>query len=123
MHRVRVGGLKASVGLNPEPGHVFRIDVVVDAGRLHLLTIITRMRDALAVRATVSSGRIAARSGPIAVEWTAENRQRSARRVAVKRKELPIERHQLRRRLIGRPGYGVRSTVRKLLQDIVLKCQ
>src|ERR1035438_6275349 len=81
------------------------------------------MRNALAVRATVSSGRIANCSGPNAVERTAENRQRSARGVAVKRKELLIKRHQLRRRLIGRPGYGVGSTARKLLQDIVLKCR
>src|SRR5258708_26639651 len=81
------------------------------------------MRNALAVRATVSGGRIAARRHPIAVEWAAENRQRSARGVAVQRKELLIKRHKLRRRLIGRAGYGVRSTARKLLQDVGLKCR
>ena len=121
--RIGIGGLKASVELKPEPGHVLRIDVVVDARRLHLLAIVTRMRNALAVRATVSGGRIAARSAPIAVEWTAENRQRSARGVAVQRKELLVKRHELRRRLIGRAGYGVHSTARKLLQDVVLKCR
>src|SRR5260370_11567917 len=79
------------------------------------------MRNGLGVRATVSIGRIAARSCAIAVEWTTENRQRIPRGAAVERKELLIEGHQLRRRLISRSGYGVHTTARQLLQNIALK--
>ena len=67
--------------------------------------------------------RIAARGGPIAVERAAENRERGSRRVAVKRKELLVERHELGRWLISRSGYGVHAAARQLLQDIVLKCR
>jgi hypothetical protein len=88
---------------------------------LHLLAIVARMRNALPVRATVSIRRIAARGGPIAVEWTTENRERSSRRVAVKRKELLVERHELGRWLISRSGYGVHAAARQLLQDVILK--
>ena len=94
---------------------LFGVDVVVDASRLHLLAIVARMRNALAVRATVSVGRIAARGGPIAVERAAENRQRRPRGIAVQRKELLVERHELGRRLISRSGYGVHAAARQLL--------
>ena len=57
--RVGVSSLEAGVGLKAEPGHIVRVDVVVDAGSLHLLAIVARMRDALAVRASVSIRRIA----------------------------------------------------------------
>ncbi len=59
------------------------VDVVIDARRLHLLAIVARMRNALAIRASVSIGRIAGRGGSIAVERAAENRERSSRGVAV----------------------------------------
>ena len=49
--------------------------------------------------------------------------QRSPRGIAVQRKELLVERHELRRRLISRSGYGVHAAARQLLQDIVLKCR
>ena len=57
--RIGVGGLKSGVGLKPEPGDVFRIDVVIDAGGLHLFAIVAGMGNALAVRATISIGGIA----------------------------------------------------------------
>src|ERR1035438_9279984 len=79
------------------------------------------MRNALPVRATVSIGKVAACGGPIAVERTAENRERCPRRIAIKRKELLVERHKLGRWLIGRSGYGVHPTARQLLQHILLK--
>src|ERR1700686_3206405 len=79
------------------------------------------MRNALAVRATISIGWIAACGVSIAVEWTAENCERSSRGIAVQGKELLVERHELRTWLISRSGYGVHSTPRQLLEDIVLK--
>ena len=102
---------------------MLRVDVVVDASRLHLLAIVARMRDALPVRAAVAIGRIAAGSAPIAVERTAENRERRARGIAVKRKELLVERHKLGRRLVSRSGDGVHPAARQLLQNIILECR
>src|ERR1035441_6280077 len=124
--RIGIGGLKSGVGLKPEPGSVLGVDVVVDASRLHLLAVITRMRNALPIRATVSirrSAGVAARAAPIAVEWTAQNRERSPRGIAVKRKKLLVERHELGRWLISRSGYRVHAAARQLLQHIVLQCR
>src|ERR1039458_6857605 len=81
------------------------------------------MRNALAVRATIAIRRIPAAGSSIAVEWTTENRERSPRGIAVKRKELLVEGHELRRGLIGRSGYGINATARQLLKNIVLKCR
>src|ERR1700691_821206 len=100
-----------------------RVDVVIDATRLHLLVVITRMRNALPVGAPVARGWSATRSAPIAIEWTAENRQWSPGGFAVKRKELFIERDELGRWLIPGSGYGVHTSARQLLQDIILKCR
>ena len=59
--RVGVGGLQAGVGLKAKPGGVVRVDVVVDAGRLHLLVVVAGMRNALPIGAAVSVRRIARR--------------------------------------------------------------
>src|SRR5579864_7888202 len=88
---IGVSRLKPRVGLKTKPCHVLGVDIVVDSSRLHLLAIIARMRNALAVRATVSIGWITACNGRIAVEGTAQNRERSPRGVPVERKELLIE--------------------------------
>ncbi len=98
---IGVGSLEPGVGLKAEPRHVVGVDVVVDAGRLHLLAIVARMRNALAVRASVSIRWIAARRGPIAIERAPEYRERRAGGIAIQRKKLPVERHQLRRGLIA----------------------
>ena len=97
------------------------VDVVIDARRLHLLAIVARMRNALAVRASVSIGRIAAGRGPVAVERASENRERSSGGVAVQRKKLLVERHQLGRGLIRRSGDGIHAAARQLLQHVALK--
>src|SRR5579862_85919 len=52
--RVGISGLYSIVELKTEPRCISLVDVVVDAGRLDLLMVITQMRDALPVRATVS---------------------------------------------------------------------
>ena len=52
---VCVGGLQTGVGLKAKPCGVVRIDVVVDAGRLHLLMIVAGVRDTLPIGAAVSS--------------------------------------------------------------------
>src|SRR5271170_1436533 len=93
--RVGVGRLEPSVRLKPEPRGVFLIEVVVNASRLDLLVIIARMRDALAIRATVSIVRNRRRSAP-RNEWAAENRERRSVRIPVEREHLLIERHRLR---------------------------
>ena len=41
--RVGVCGLQAGVGLKAVPGDVLVVDVVVDAGGLHLFVIVARM--------------------------------------------------------------------------------
>src|SRR5579864_5629 len=103
--RIGERSLHSSVSLEAEPGHVLPVDIVIDASRLYLLAIITRMRNALAARATISVGGRAARDGPVTIKRTAQNRERGSRGVAVKRKELLVERYELGRWLIGRSGY------------------
>ena len=88
---IGVGRLQARVSLKPEPRRVLLIYVVVDTGRLYLLPVVARVRNTLPVRAAIPVGRIARRQLPILVEGTAEDRQGGSRRVAVKRKEIPIE--------------------------------
>jgi hypothetical protein len=51
---IGVGSLQPCVRLKAKPCGVFLIDVEIDSNRLDLFMIITRMRDALAIRATVS---------------------------------------------------------------------
>ena len=119
---IGIGGLQAGVGLKAEPGDVAGVDVVVDASRLHLLAVVARMRNALAVGAAVSVGRVAACGAAVAVERAAENRQRSPRGVAVQREHLPVEGHQLGRRLVRRSGDRVHPAARQLLQHVSLKC-
>ncbi len=50
---IGVGCLKPGVRLKAKPGRVFLADVVINSSRLDLFVIIARMRDALAIRATV----------------------------------------------------------------------
>src|SRR5277367_352371 len=78
--RVGVGRLEPSVRLKAKPSGVFFVNVVIDSSRLHLLVIIARMRDALAIRATVSIVRNRRRSAP-RNEWAAENRERRSVRI------------------------------------------
>src|SRR5580698_9553884 len=52
--RIGVGSLQPCVRLKAKPCGVFLIDVEIDSNRLDLFMIIARMRDALAIRATVS---------------------------------------------------------------------
>ena len=80
--RIGVGSLHAGIGLKAIPSGVSLIDVVVDSNRLHLFMIIARMRDALAIRATISIirnyGRTSAR-----IERATEHSERRSARIAV----------------------------------------
>ena len=96
---IGVGGLESVVRLKAEPGGVFLIDVVIDPNRLDLFVIVARMRDALAIGATVSIIRNGGRTSTN-IERTAKYGERRSARIAVERKHLLIERHQLRRGLI-----------------------
>src|ERR1700691_3969465 len=80
------------------------------------------MRDALAIRATVSIVRN--RGGNSTnIERAAKYRERRSARIAVERKHLLIKRHQLRRRQIDRTCDGINATQGELLQYVVLKCR
>ena len=61
------------------------------------------------------------RPAPVAVERAAQNGQRCSGRVSIQAEHLLIERHQLRRWLVGGAGDGVRAAQRQLLQDVFLK--
>ena len=83
---VRVRGLQTGVRLKTKPGRVFLVDVVVDAGRLHLLVVVAGVRNALPVGATVHRRR--ADNRRIAVGCAAG--------ISIEREHLLIERDQLR---------------------------
>src|SRR3984893_17922500 len=51
---ISVSSLNSGIGLKAKPGGVLFIDVVIDSNRLHLFMIVARMRNALAIGATVS---------------------------------------------------------------------
>ena len=118
--RIGVGGLEPGIRLKAKPRGVFLIDVVIDASRLYLFVVIARMRDALAIRATVPIIRNSRRTSTN-IERAAEYRERSSARIAVQREHLLIERHGLWRRLINRPRDGIDSTQRELLQHVTLE--
>src|SRR5580700_3099628 len=99
---IGVGSLEPGVRLKAKPSGVFSVNVVIDASCLDLLMIIARMRDALAIRATVSIIRNGGRTSTD-IERAAENLERRSVRITVERKHLLIERHRLRRWLIDRP--------------------
>src|SRR5271170_829040 len=92
---VGVGRLEPSVRLKAKPSGVFFVNVVIDSSRLHLLVIIARMRDALAIGATVSIIGNCGRTSTD-IKWAAENRERRSVRIPVECEHLLIERHRLR---------------------------
>src|SRR6202043_1652880 len=49
-----ISSLESVIRLQAEPRGVLLIDVVIDSNRLHLFMIVARMRNALAIGATVS---------------------------------------------------------------------
>src|SRR3984957_5698306 len=120
--RIGVGGLEPGIRLKAKPRGVFLIDVVIDASRLYLFVVIARMRDALAIRATVPINRNCGRT-PANIERTAEHREGRSVRIAIECKHLLIERHRLRRRLINRSRDGIGSTQWELLQNVILECR
>ena len=55
--RIRVSRLQPGVSLKAKPCYILLVDVVIDPPGLNLLAIVARMRDALAIGATISVGR------------------------------------------------------------------
>ena len=90
---VRVGGLQTGVDLEPVPGGVVRVDVVIDAGSLDLFTIVAGMGDALTIGATVPVGRNSRGLTFVAIERAAQNGQRSSGRASVQAEHLLIKGH------------------------------
>src|ERR1700730_3040367 len=84
--RISVGSLYAGIGLKSNPGRVFLIDVVIDSSRLDLFVIVTRMRNAQTVRATIRH----------VAQWTPEYRHGRAGGISIKREHPYIERYRLR---------------------------
>src|SRR5271166_2202516 len=120
--RVGVGRLQPRIGLKAKPCSVFLVDVVVDACGLYLFMVIAGMGNALPVRTAISVVR--GRGWTSAdVERTTEHSKRRSTRAPVEREHLFIERYRLRSSGIDRSGDRIRAAKRKLVQDILLKCQ
>src|SRR5260370_24917212 len=115
-----VGRLHAGVGLKSKPGGVLFIDVVIDSTGLYLFMIIARMRDALAIRATISiihNGGLTSAH----IQRTAKDPERRSAGISVERKHLFIERDGLWWWLIDRTSDGIGAPQRELLPELMFK--
>jgi len=108
LNGIGVGIGQSGVGLKSEPGHVPLADVVIHARGLHLFVVVARMRNALAVGATISVGRISGGNAAVAVQRTPQHRERRSRGALVERKQLLVERHKLRLRRVLRSCEHIR---------------
>ena len=111
---ISVSSLKSVVRLKAIPGRVLFIDIVIDSNRLNLFVIITRVRDALPVLATVA---------PV-TQRTPEYLHGRAAGISVKRKQLLVKGYRLGRRRVQIVAgmVGVRFAGLELLQHVILKC-
>src|SRR5271170_7248996 len=82
--RVCVGSLHTRVGLKTKPCGVVRVDVVVDAGGLHLLMVVAGVRDTLPIGATVAAWGNAGSRGAIRIERASQHRERHPAGVPIK---------------------------------------